>query len=172
MPAIPNHLYNFGTWELTKPVLLMLVFALLMIAAAISMIKVKHTETIANDNSCACRPLIMQGFIIGIITGFVGVGGGFLIIPSLVLLAKMPMKKAIGTSLVIMVFSSLIGVAGDLLDHINIDYHFLSIFSALAIAGIVLGSYLTKYIDESRLKPAFGYFVLTIGILILIAEFI
>jgi hypothetical protein len=172
MPAIPNHIYSFGNWELTKSVLLMLVFSILMILAAISMIKTKRQTNISTAENCACRPLIIQGLLVGIITGFVGVGGGFLIIPSLVLLAKMPMKKAIGTSLLIMTFSSLLGVTGDLLDHVNINYLFLSWFSFLAIAGIITGSYLTKYIDESKLKPAFGYFVLTIGVVILITEFL
>ena len=107
----------------------------------------------------------------GIITGFVGVGGGFLIIPSLVLFAGLPMKKAVGTSLMVMTISSLLGVLGDVSGHATISYSFLILFSAFAIGGIIAGSYLSKYIDDAKLKPAFGWFVLLMGIFVLVSTF-
>lgn len=113
--------------------------------------------------------LVLQSILVGIITGFVGVGGGFLIIPSLVLFAGLPMKKAVGTSLMVMTISSLIGVLGDVIRHAAINYSFLMLFSAFAIAGIIIGSYLTKYINNAKLRPAFGWFVLIMGIFVLIS---
>ncbi|TSD64074.1 sulfite exporter TauE/SafE family protein [Inquilinus sp. KBS0705] len=167
MPAMPHHLLNIGSFELTKPVLLMLVFAVLMLTASISMIR-KKKEILVSDSQLSYNKLVIQSIIVGIITGFVGVGGGFLIIPSLVLFAGLSMKKAVGTSLMVMTISSLLGVLGDISRHAPIDYKFLLLFSAFAIAGIITGSYLTKYISETKLKPAFGWFVLLMGIFVLI----
>jgi uncharacterized membrane protein YfcA len=171
MPAMPHHLLNMGSFELTKPVLLMLVFAVLMLAASISMIR-KKKEILVCDSRLSYTKLVIQSIIVGIITGFVGVGGGFLIIPSLVLFASLPMKKAVGTSLMVMTISSLLGVLGDVSRHAPINYQFLLLFSAFAIAGIIIGSYLTKYISDTKLKPAFGWFVLLMGIFVLITTLI
>lgn len=145
----------------------MLAFAILMVAASISMIR-KKREINTGDARLNYTRLIIQSMIVGVITGFVGVGGGFLIIPSLVLFAGLPMKKAVGTSLMIMTISSLLGVLGDVSRHAPINYKFLLMFSAFAIAGIIAGSYLTRYINDNKLKPAFGWFVLLMGIFVLI----
>lgn len=168
MPVIPVHLFTAGHWAVTKSTLLMLVFAGLMLAASISMIR-KRKETPAISPEFNYRRLILQAIAVGLITGFVGVGGGFLIIPSLVLFAGLPMKKAVGTSLMVMTISSLLGVFGDITGHAVINYSFLAVFSGFAIAGIILGSYLTRFISDTRLKPAFGWFVLTMGIFVLIS---
>ncbi len=170
MPVIPHHLMNIGSFELTKSVLLMLVFAMLMLAASVSMIRQgKPADQTGYSNQVNYARLSIQSIIVGIITGFVGVGGGFLIIPSLVLFAKLPMKAAVGTSLMIMTFSSLLGVLGDVSRHASINYSFLLLFSLFAIAGIITGSYLTKYIKDTKLKPAFGWFVLLMGVFVLIS---
>ncbi|QJD96077.1 sulfite exporter TauE/SafE family protein [Mucilaginibacter robiniae] len=168
MPMIPVHLFTIGHWVVTKSMLLMLVFAGLMLAASLSMIrKKKGIEVISPEINY--QRLILQAIAVGLITGFVGVGGGFLIIPSLVLFAGLPMKKAVGTSLMVMTISSLLGVLGDITGHVAINYSFLAIFSSFAIAGIILGSYLTRFISDKRLKPAFGWFVLAMGIFVLIS---
>jgi len=167
MPAMPHHLLNIGSFEITKPVLLMLVFAALMLVASISMIR-KQKEVLVSESHLSYTKLVIQSIVVGIITGFVGVGRGFLIIPSLVLFAGLPMKKAVGTSLMVMTISSLLGVLGDVSRHAPINYSFLMLFSAFAIAGIIAGSYLTKYIIDTKLKPAFGWFVLFMGIFVLI----
>jgi uncharacterized protein len=167
MPAMPHLLLNIGSFELTKSVLLMLVFAILMVAASVSMIR-KKKEILARDSQLSYNKLVIQSIIVGIITGFVGVGGGFLIIPSLVLFAGLPMKKAVGTSLMVMTISSLLGVLGDISRHAPINYSFLIMFSAFAIAGIIMGSYLIKHIIDAKLKPAFGWFVLVMGLFVLI----
>jgi uncharacterized membrane protein YfcA len=117
-------------------------------------------------------PMIMlEGVVVGVLTGLVGAGGGFLIIPALVLLARLPMKLAVGTSLLIIAAKSLIGFTGDMMT-MSIDWSFLAIFSAFAIAGIVLGSWLTRYIPGPRLKPAFGWFTLAMGVYIIGRELV
>lgn len=171
MPSIPNAILDLGTFQLSKPVLLMTVFSILMIAAAISMIKSRTKVKNLPAEDCSCSKLSVQGAAVGIVTGFVGVGGGFLIIPSLVLFAGLPMKKAVGTSLAIMAISSLLGVTADIATRTDIDYSFLSIFSLLAIMGILIGTFLNKFVDEKKLKPAFGWFVLIVGIVVLTLEF-
>jgi len=116
--------------------------------------------------------IIVEGLFIGALTGLVGAGGGFLIIPALVLLAGLPMKKAVGTSLMIIAIKSLIGFTGDLSTSLNIDWVFLSSFSALSIVGMGIGLYLSKSIEGAKLKKAFGYFVLVMAIIVLTKELI
>jgi uncharacterized membrane protein YfcA len=116
-------------------------------------------------------PLILsEGAIVGVVTGLVGAGGGFLIIPALVLLAKLPMKKAVGTSLMIIAAKSLIGFMGDLRGDEVIDWKFMLIFTAIAVVGIFTGSYMSSKISNDKLKPVFGWFVLVMGIYILLKE--
>jgi uncharacterized membrane protein YfcA len=167
MPVMPHHLLNIGAFELTKSIFIMLVFSVLMLAASISMTR-KKMKILTDKSNLNYTKLIIQSIIVGIITGFVGVGGGFLIIPSLVLFANLPIKKAVGTSLMVMTISSLLGVLGDVSRHALIDYTFLVEFSAFAVGGIITGSYLIKYVNDTKLKPAFGWFVLVMGIFVLI----
>jgi hypothetical protein len=154
---------------ISKSAFLMVFFAVIMIFAAISMLKKKKTENIESNES-SITVLIIQTFIIGIIIGLVGAGGGFLIIPSLVLFAKMPMKKAVGTSLFIIAMNSLIGFVGDV-QNIVIDWKFLFTFTSISIVGIFMGIYLNKYVNEIQLKKGFAYFVLLMAIFILFKEF-
>lgn len=113
--------------------------------------------------------ILVEGSVVGVVTGIVGAGGGFLIIPALVLLAKLPMKKAVATSLMIIAVKSLIGFLGDL-SNVEIEWSFLLSFSALAVAGIFLGIYMNKFVDGAKLKKAFGWFVLVMGIYIILKE--
>ncbi|HEY9262322.1 sulfite exporter TauE/SafE family protein [Chitinophaga sp.] len=167
MPGIPDHLLNIGGVVLTKSMLLMLVFAVLMLLAAVSMIG-RNREKLHPNVPLQYNRLIVQGLIVGIVTGFVGVGGGFLIIPSLVLFGGLSMKKAVGTSLLVMTISSLLGILGDISRKVPFNYTFLIAFSLFAVAGITAGSYLTKYTNDAKLKPVFGWFVLAMGIFVLI----
>lgn len=154
---------------ISKSAFLMVFFAIIMIFAAISMLKKKKTENIESKES-SITVLIIQTFIIGIIIGLVGAGGGFLIIPSLVLFAKLPMKKAVGTSLFIIAMNSLIGFIGDV-QNIAIDWIFLLTFTSISIVGIFIGIYLNKYVNEVQLKKGFAYFVLLMAVFILFKEF-
>lgn len=112
---------------------------------------------------------MLEGLVVGVITGIVGAGGGFLIIPALVLLAKLPMKKAVATSLLIIAVKSLIGFIGDV-QNLSIDWVFLGIFTALAAIGIFIGIWLNNFIDGKKLKKGFGWFVLVMGIYIIYKE--
>lgn len=172
VPALPDPLFSVGDTPVTKALGMLIFFALLMVAAAYSMIR-KPKVPLGPDERAeeAIKfnyPLILgEGLIVGTITGLVGAGGGFLIIPALVLLAKLPMKQAVGTSLIIIAAKSLLGFLGDLKGDEFIDWGFLGIFSAVAIGGILLGSMLSKHIPNEKLKPAFGWFVLVMGVYII-----
>ncbi len=169
VPLIPDTIVE-QPFLLTKSTFLMVFFAVIMVLAAISMLK-KKKEVIETTENIAIATLLFQTFTIGIIIGLVGAGGGFLIIPSLVLFAKLPMKKAVGTSLFIIAMNSLIGFLGDV-QTITIDWKFLSSFTGISILGIFIGIYLNKYINETQLKKGFAYFVLFMATFILVKEIV
>jgi uncharacterized protein len=150
---------------------MLLLFAVLMIVASFSMIKKqKPVDTNAQTTQKFNYPMILiEGTVVGIITGLVGAGGGFLIIPALVLLSRLPMKEAVGTSLVIIAAKSLIGFLGEKPES-AIEWNLILGVSAFALIGIFIGTYLSKKIDGAKLKPAFGWFVLLMGIYIIINE--
>ncbi|WP_423146048.1 sulfite exporter TauE/SafE family protein [Rubrolithibacter danxiaensis] len=172
MQHIPHYLFTINGFTVTKSILLMVVFSITMIVAAVSMINPQSRQNTLENKGYTYQTLIIQGALTGIITGFVGVGGGFLIIPSLIFFGGISMKQAVGTSLLIMSVSSLFGVIGDLMDNVTINYQFLAVFAAFASIGIITGSKFSRKINEEQLKPAFGWFVLVIGVIILIKEFI
>ncbi len=171
VPAIPKEVFSVGSFVVTKSILMMLLFAILMIAASYSMIKKDKNEAVEDEGEQKFNyPLILiEGAVVGMLTGLVGAGGGFLIIPALVILSKLPMKEAVGTSLVIIAAKSLIGFFGEGGETV-IDWTLLTKLSAFAIVGIFIGTMLSKKIDGAKLKPAFGWFVLVMGIYIIIKE--
>ena len=171
VPMIPDSLFTLGGFEVTKNTGIMLFFAVVMLAASYSMVKEDKTEPEGARGELQFNyPLIgLEGGVVGILTGIVGAGGGFLIIPALVLLAKLPMKMAVGTSLLVIAAKSLIGFAGDI-SNTTIDWTFLLEFTSLSIAGIFLGSFLAKFISGEKLKKSFGWFVLVMGIYIISKE--
>ena len=167
VPRIPDIILE-APILITKNTFLMLFFAVIMIFGALSVLKKKSQDTTVEEK----RNLILIGiqtFIIGIINGLVGAGGGFLIIPVLILFAKLRMKEAGGTSLFIIAMNSLVGFTGDM-QNLVIDWLFLSTFSAISVVGIFIGMYLTKYTNESQLKKIFAYFVLLMAAIILLKE--
>jgi len=170
IPAIPEELFKVGDFMVTKNLAIMLFFAVIMLLASVSMIRNKQKETDEEAEITYNYPLIIvEGLVVGTITGIVGAGGGFLIIPALVLLAKLPMKKAVATSLLIIAIKSLIGFLGDV-QNLDIDWPFLLMFTAFSIVGIFIGIWLNKFIDGKKLKKAFGWFVLLMGIYIIYKE--
>ncbi len=171
VPAIPHDILQIGQFMLTKNILLMLLFGVLMIIASFSMIKKEKQETATNVSVQSFNyPLIlMEGIVVGVLTGLVGAGGGFLIIPALVLLSKLPMKEAVGTSLVIIAAKSLIGFLGEN-EAGNMDWMLLLKVTGFAIGGLFIGMTLSKKISGEKLKPAFGWFVLIMGICIILKE--
>lgn len=168
LPAIPVQLFSIGTIAVSKDLLIMVVFAVLMIAASVSMIRKSATTTTTTKINLPRLALI--GFLVGFITGFLGAGGGFLIIPALLFFANLPMKQAVGTSLLIIFINSLIGFTGDVLNGVSIQYSFLLTVAAIAIVGMMIGTQLSKKIDGAKLKPAFGWFVLVMGFYIVAKE--
>jgi uncharacterized protein len=171
VPSIPQEVFSIAGFTVTKPILMMLLFAILMVFASYSMIKGKKEEANGNGGEQTFNyPFILiEGTVVGVLTGLVGAGGGFLIIPALVLLSKLPMKQAVGTSLLIIAAKSLIGFLGDI-GHQIIDWKLLMIVTALAIAGIFIGNALSKKISGDKLKKGFGWFVLVMGIYIIVKE--
>lgn len=174
LPSVPYDLIDFGSFILTKDMAVMILFALFMLGSSYSMIRGGIKEDHSNEK-VHTKDLVMigvYGFFIGFVTGLVGAGGGFLIVPALVLLAKIPVKSAIGTSLMIITINSLAGFSGDLLSSHDIDWALLLLFLCFAIVGILTGSYLSKFVSAGRLKMSFGWFVLVMGTYILIRELI
>ena len=170
VPAIPNVIFNFENFTLSKDVAIMMFFALIMLIASISMIRGRKQSQNEDKRSKLNIPIILlEGVFVGIITGLVGAGGGFLIIPALVLLAKLPMKIAVATSLLIISVKSLIGFIGDI-QNLTIEWGFILGFTSLSIVGIFIGIYLSQYIKSNNLKILFGWFVLAMGIYIIINE--
>jgi hypothetical protein len=174
VPALPEYWFSVGDLEITRSIGIMVIFAILMIAASYSMIKSKKKEDNLEEAETVQKfnyPLIIiEGLVVGGLTGLVGAGGGFLIIPALVILAKLPMKEAVGTSLLIIAFKSLIGFIGDIQSGGDIDWTFLLIFTAIAGSGIFVGSYLSNMIDGQKLKKGFGWFVLIMGSTMIVKE--
>lgn len=171
LPTIPDSLFTLAGFEVTKDIFLMLVFAVLMVVASYTMLRGKKTinDDISGPQKFNYPMILLEGSLVGVLTGLVGAGGGFLIIPTLVLFSKLPMKEAVGTSLVIIAAKSLIGFTGEL-GQATLDWEFLLSLTGLSIIGIFIGSYLTKFINNDKLKPAFGVFVLVMGIYILVKE--
>jgi uncharacterized protein len=173
VPLIPAHVFSIGDLAVTKSMLMMGLFAVLMVFASISMIRTKKgapvAEVEAGPQKFNYPMILMEGAIVGVLTGLVGAGGGFLIIPALVLFSKLPMKQAVGTSLLIIAAKSLFGFTGDL-GHFELDWTLLGTVTALAIAGIFIGNRLSRNVDGDKLKKAFGWFVLVMGIYILFKE--
>jgi len=174
LPALPDHLFSIGKIQVHKPMFLMVIFALLMLAASITMIRSSQREEwlnaeAENEHAYQAIPLLLLGLLIGVITGLLGAGGGFLIIPTLVIFLKLPMKTAVGTSLLIIAINSLFGFLFSL-KQFEYDWSLLLSFTALSIAGLLIGSWLADKIPGSSLKKGFGWFILIMGIYIIVKE--
>lgn len=173
MPAIPNPVIVTSSWVLSKELFIMLLFALLMIAVAYNMIrKSNYTEHEEKEfESINYLWLVCVGAISGILTGILGVGGGFIIIPALVLLAGTSVRTSVGTSLLIIAFNSLVGFLGEIMErHEMINYKFLLTFAILSVAGIFIGFRAALKRTPAQIKRTFGWFVLVMGVAIFIRE--
>jgi len=170
IPSIPTTLFSIGDFQVTEAMATMILFAILMLMSSISMIRNSDKKPVQHIPPAIDHTrLALYGIGIGLVTGFLGAGGGFLIIPTLVLLCGLSMKEAVGTSLLIIACNSLTGFAGDL-GHFKIDWKLLGIVTTLAITGILIGTQMAKKIKNESLKKAFGWFVLVMGIYIIIKE--
>ncbi len=170
LPSLPDVLWGVGDFNLTKDLFVMMLFAVMMLMASISMIRNKSNDddNLEINNSKNAITVVL-GLIIGLLTGFVGAGGGFIIVPALIFLTRLPVKIAIGTSLFIIMMKSFIGFLGDL-QTIAMDWQFLIIFSILAAIGIVIGVQVAKRTKSENLKSIFGWFILVVGIYVIFKE--
>lgn len=169
LPHLPEYIINRWGMTVTKDMFLLLLFAILMLVSSYKMIRKTERPSGRKQNGNNYTILISQGLFVGIITGLIGAGGGFLIVPALVMLLGLPMKKAVGTSLVIISMNSLLGFVSSL-KMVKADWSFLTVFTSLSIIGIFVGIALAKKIDGRKLKPIFGYIVLIMGLLIIVKE--
>lgn len=167
LPAVPEIVFQINGFQLTKHTLIMVVFSVLMIVAALSMIR----RPIAPRTSETSKGRLgLVGLVVGVVTGFLGAGGGFLIVPALLFYGRLTLKQAIATSVFIITTNSLIGFAGDLLNRVSFDQMLLFKVSAMAIAGMFIGLKLSRKIDGKSLKPLFGWFILAMGLFIIFKE--
>ena len=172
MPHIPEIIFQSEKFILTKNLLVMLCFAFLMIVASYSMIMSRKSNQKLTEKPISYWIIFFEGIIVGILTGFIGAGGGFLIIPALVIFAQLPMKKAVGTSLIIITINSLFGAIGDFSAGVILDWHFLVKFATCTIVGVLVGGFFSKKVDGEKLKPTFGWFILIMGCWIILKELV
>lgn len=174
LPALPETLFELNGFIISKDMMIILLLSVLMIISSYSMIRKVNHNSIPNENKKVSNlnlPLILlQGVIVGFVTGFVGAGGGFLIVPALIFICKLPVKKAVGTSLAIIAINTSVGFSGDLIQGIHLDWERLSSFTISALIGTVLGLIISKRIKENQLKIIFGWFVLIMGVFIFVKE--
>lgn len=171
LPAIPDVIFTTAGFTVTKNMLLMLIFAVLMLLASWSMIRSREGTNIvkAKEGGARVFPLMIFGLLIGVVTGLLGAGGGFLIIPTLVLFLGLDMKTAVGTSLLIIAINSLFGFLFSL-NHFTFNWILLLSFTALAAAGLFIGSHFSDKISPATLKKGFGWFILFMGIFVIVRE--
>ncbi len=171
IPVLPDVLFKIGDFDFTLRMGMFGLFAILMIPAGISMLKGRKERIVTGAVKYNYPLILAEGLLVGAITGFIGAGGGFLIIPALVILANVEMKIAVGTSLIIIAAKSLSGFfLGDAFT-LDIDWQFLNIFTSLSFVGIFVGSYLSNFIDGAKLKKGFGYFIFAMAAFIFYMEF-
>ncbi len=170
IPAVPDTLYSSKSFTITKPLVMMVLFAVVMLIASVRMIQSsKRKDVVQKIVKPSVLQLLLAGLFTGLLAGAVGAGGGFIIIPALIFLAGLPMKKAVGTSLIIIAIQSMAGFVGDIGSN-PIDWSFLLLFTLASVIGIFIGMYLSKKIPGEKLKSLFGWFVLAMGIYILSKE--
>jgi uncharacterized membrane protein YfcA len=169
VPLIPSSVGITTSISISRDFILLLFFSVILILAAFSMIRKKNNDQI--DYEFSSPKLVLQGTLTGFITGVIGIGGGFLIIPVLVKICKIPMKKAVGTSLLIIVFNALIGLLA-VNDYSNFNFELIISILFFALMGMIVGVRIARKLDGNKLKVIFGWFVLAMGILILGTELI
>ena len=171
VPAIPDPIIDLDIFSITKSAGIMLFFSIVMILASYSMIKKRNQSNANQMKKINLFLIVIEGGIVGVVTGIIGAGGGFLIIPALFILTGLPMKRAVATSLMIISVKSLIGFLGDI-NHFDLNWIFLCSFTLFSIIGIFIGIFLNKFIEGPKLKRAFGWFILIMGVYIICKELI
>ncbi len=168
---LPNILFDLGFVLVTKEMALMLLFSIVIILSALSILKKNKLAVLHKPITINYYLLFIVGLGVGLLTGLVGAGGGFIIVPALVVYASLDIKQAVATSLIIITFNALFGFVADS-TQVTIDWRFLMIFTSISIFGIFIGSYVSNFIEEKSLKKSFARFMLLMAILIIYNEFI
>ncbi len=170
LPLIPDPLFQFGTFVLPKNDAILYFFAFVMVMAARAMIRRDQPDRRPNrDRRPRYGTLALEGLAVGLLTGTIGAGGGFLIVPMLVLLAGLPIHRAVATSVLIIAVNSFVGFLGDV-HHTNLNWGFLLPFTSLSVGGIFLGLYLARFVPPAKLKKGFGWFVLMVAVYMILRE--
>ncbi|MDG1760476.1 MAG: sulfite exporter TauE/SafE family protein [Flavobacteriaceae bacterium] len=171
VPVLPDVFFQYENFFFTRRMAMFGLFALLMVGAAYSMLFSKHQKGGTGIVTYNYPLILVEGLFVGALSGLVGAGGGFLIIPALVILANLEIKRAIGTSLIIVSIKSVIGffLADAMI--ISIDWNFLMTFTSITIVGIFLGLYLSKFLSSAFLKRVFGYFIMIMAVFVFVMEF-
>jgi uncharacterized membrane protein YfcA len=170
IPNIPDILYSFENFEITKKMVLMLFFSFVIILSSILMMRKSKPDDITKLTAkLNYGLLISNGVGVGVLTGLVGAGGGFIIVPALVVFARITIKQAVATSLIIITFNSLIGFSSDLF-LLKMEWDFLILFTAISVTGIFVGTYISSYVQESTLKTNFARFMIVMAAVIIFKE--
>ncbi len=152
---------------------LLIAFALMMVATSLAMLRGRKTKPAAahgrTDGELPLARILIDGSVVGLVTGLVGAGGGFLVVPALVLLGGLPMSVAVGTSLLVIAMKSFAGLAG-YLTSVHLDWPLILGVTAAAVVGSVLGGRLAGKVPEAALRKAFGWFVLVMGGYVLVQQ--
>ena len=170
IPNIPDTLLSFESFAVTKEMGLMLFFSSIIILSSVLMMRKPRigvaTKTTTKKNYGL---LIFIGLGVGVLTGLLGAGGGFIIVPALVMFARLTIKQAVATSLIIITFNSIIGFSSDVF-LLKIEWNFLTLFTALSVAGIFIGTYISSFVRESTLKINFARFMIVMAAVIIFKE--
>lgn len=170
VPALPDPFFQFDRFTVSKSDAILYFFAIVMIIAARAMIRSDRPEQgQAADGRPRYGSLALDGLAVGLLTGTIGAGGGFLIVPMLVLLAGLPIQRAVATSVLIIAVNSFVGFLGDV-HHTDLNWNFLLPFTGLSIIGIFVGMYLARFVAPDKLKKGFGWFVLAIALYMISRE--
>ncbi|HRE58605.1 MAG TPA: sulfite exporter TauE/SafE family protein [Candidatus Kapabacteria bacterium] len=167
LPMIPETVI-LPLVSVEKATLIMIVFSIVMMIAGIRMLRQQiQQHTPSNLNYIH---IIISGAIVGIVTGFVGAGGGFLIVPALVLLLRLPIREATATSLFVITLNSMVGFSGDIISGANFDWNIMGIFTAVSILGMIIGIKIATIINPQKIKTIFAWFIMVMSVFILTKE--
>ncbi|WP_346236365.1 sulfite exporter TauE/SafE family protein [Niabella insulamsoli] len=170
IPNLPEQVLVAGH-KVSVSTMMMLMFASLMILSSVPMIKNETEGLKTGIRKAGVIEILFYGVIVGLVTGLLGAGGGFLLTPALIILLRIPIKRAVGTSLVIITINSFVGFADDVTHH-TMNWALLLTITGVAILGIFIGLALSRNLDKRLLKKGFGWFVLIMGMIIVIQEII
>lgn len=168
--------YSAGRFaKLIPPGILLVLFAVMMVITAVMMLRPKRADAVLESvggirfTPRQLTKIALEGLVVGAITGLVGAGGGFLVVPALVILGGLPMRIAVGTSLMVIAMKSFAGFAGHA-SAVTLDWPLMLGITAAALVGSVFGAKLAGLVDPTKLRRGFGWFVVVMGAFMLTQE--